>query len=315
MGAYPGPAAYGFGSSHATLVDALLVAGWMNPNRFLGGRRQLRTDLAEAALQRDVAEPLAVDLDMAAARVIERAAESIAEVARKLDGDLARTRLFAFGGNGANLAVPLADALSVDQALVFRLGPVFSAFGSSVSQVRHVAEAWPTGNEAVDAAALEALVDQLRERVILDVAGEGFDPRQVSVEVELLVDGQRKSVGTSSGAIREVISGDADDRSRGVAVTAPTVEQVTVTATAPVARYEPPFIPGPEHMPAYTGSRRVLHGGQRREARLYDWDHLGAGAHVEGPAVLEGAANTCTVPPSWGLEVDGYGNAILRRTS
>ena len=44
----------------------------LNPERFLGGRRALRVDLAEQALG-DVAEPLGIDAAEAAERVIDRA--------------------------------------------------------------------------------------------------------------------------------------------------------------------------------------------------------------------------------------------------
>src|SRR3954471_3159895 len=44
QGAYPGPACYDLGGKQATLTDALLAAGMLNPERFLGGRRALRVD-------------------------------------------------------------------------------------------------------------------------------------------------------------------------------------------------------------------------------------------------------------------------------
>ncbi len=316
MGAYPGPAAYGFGSDRATLVDALLVAGMMNPDRFLGGRRRLRTELAEAALKKAVADPLSVDLDHAAQLVVAAAAEMITAVVRDLAGsDAEQPPLFAFGGNGANLAVPVAEVIGAEQAIVFRLGPVFSAFGSSLCQVRHVEEAWTSKGEASNPMALRTLIDQMRNRVLLDVAGEGFDPKDVTLEVELVVDGKRSSIGAGNSEIDKVLSAKGHDRRSGaVAVTARLVEQVTVTATAPVARYEPPKLTGKAHAPSSSSTRSVLFGSGRADARIYDWDRLEAGAKVKGPAVLEGSANTCTVPPGWKLDVDGYGNGILRRT-
>src|SRR5207253_1156410 len=41
MGAAPGPACYGLGGDEATLTDAFLVLGYLDPARFLGGRRAL----------------------------------------------------------------------------------------------------------------------------------------------------------------------------------------------------------------------------------------------------------------------------------
>jgi N-methylhydantoinase A len=143
MGAYPGPACYDLGGQRPTLTDALLTAGLLNPDRFLGGRRRLDVGRARRALDDDVARPLGVTVEQAALQVIGQAVSQIAEAAEQLPGGAAQSLLFAFGGNGANLAVAAAERLHSPRALVFQLGPVFSAFGSSVSMIRHVEESWP----------------------------------------------------------------------------------------------------------------------------------------------------------------------------
>src|SRR5207237_1834527 len=51
-GAEPGPACYGRGGKNATLTDAFLVSGFLDPDRFLGGRMRLDRSLAEAAIAR-----------------------------------------------------------------------------------------------------------------------------------------------------------------------------------------------------------------------------------------------------------------------
>jgi acetophenone carboxylase len=164
QGAYPGPACYDLGGKLPTLTDAFLVAGMLNPARFLGGRRALREDLAREALG---------DLD--AERVIDRAAEMVAEVAR---ATLARSgdepfELYCFGGNGGNFAARVADKLGLDRAHVFALGPVLSAFGSSVAEICHVYEEWGEDTDAI--------VARGKAQVTRDLAGEA-DPR---VEVEV----------------------------------------------------------------------------------------------------------------------------------
>lgn len=51
-GAVPGPACYGLGGDQATVTDADLMLGYLNPENFLGGSMALRADLAQAALGR-----------------------------------------------------------------------------------------------------------------------------------------------------------------------------------------------------------------------------------------------------------------------
>jgi N-methylhydantoinase A len=182
QGAFPGPAAYDLGGRAATLTDAFLVAGMLNPERFLGGRRALRVDLAQEALRRDVAEPLGIEVADAAERVIDRAVEQVAQVAAetlKLAG-AGDFQLFCFGGNGANFAARMAERLNLDQAYVFGLGPVLSAFGSSVAEICHVYEEWPAGDADVD-----AIVARGKAQVRRDLEGERLSAEDARFEVEV----------------------------------------------------------------------------------------------------------------------------------
>src|SRR6185437_15006790 len=49
-GADPGPACYGQGGEAATVTDANLVLGYLDPANFLGGERQLDRAAAEVAI-------------------------------------------------------------------------------------------------------------------------------------------------------------------------------------------------------------------------------------------------------------------------
>ncbi len=136
QGAFPGPACYDLGGRAATLTDAFVAAGMLNPERFLGGRRALRVDLAREALG-----------GMDPERVIDTAADMIADVAKQTlalapEGDF---ELYCFGGNGGNFAARVATRLGLKRAYVFALGPVLSAFGSSVAEITHVYEEWGDG--------------------------------------------------------------------------------------------------------------------------------------------------------------------------
>ncbi|MGH6815551.1 MAG: hydantoinase/oxoprolinase family protein, partial [Hyphomicrobiaceae bacterium] len=69
-GAMPGPACYGRGGMQATVTDANLVLGFLDPNNFLGGRERLDLRAAETAVD-SVAKQLGIDR-MAAAAGIHR---------------------------------------------------------------------------------------------------------------------------------------------------------------------------------------------------------------------------------------------------
>ena len=69
-GAVPGPACYGQGGTRPTVTDAALILGYLDPDFFLGGRLRLDITAAATALHVDVAAPLGLDLDQAAAAVL-----------------------------------------------------------------------------------------------------------------------------------------------------------------------------------------------------------------------------------------------------
>ena len=93
-------------------------------------------------------------------------------LARAPEGEF---ELFCFGGNGANFAAPVAERLGLAQAYVFKLGPVLSAFGSSVAEICHVYEEWGQDTDAI--------AERGEARVRRDLEGEGLSEIRVEVEV------------------------------------------------------------------------------------------------------------------------------------
>src|SRR4029077_1971132 len=69
-GADPGPAAYGLGGSEATVTDANLVLGRLNPDYFLGGEVKLDASRAHAAVG-SIAEGLGVPVEEGAQAIVE----------------------------------------------------------------------------------------------------------------------------------------------------------------------------------------------------------------------------------------------------
>ncbi len=74
-GADPGPAAYARGGDRPTVTDAAMVLGYINPDYFLGGTMAVSAELARAAIERGVADPLATDIHTAASAILELAIE------------------------------------------------------------------------------------------------------------------------------------------------------------------------------------------------------------------------------------------------
>jgi N-methylhydantoinase A len=86
-GAVPGPVCYGRGGSRPTVTDASLVLGHLDPKNFLGGSMVLDVAGARTAIEEYVAYPLGMEVEPAAAAILEVATENmvgaIAEVTIK----------------------------------------------------------------------------------------------------------------------------------------------------------------------------------------------------------------------------------------
>ncbi|HET8708428.1 MAG TPA: hydantoinase/oxoprolinase family protein, partial [Pseudomonadales bacterium] len=141
-GASPGPACYGRGGSTATVTDANLVLGRIQPDFFLGGQMQLDVAAARQALA-ELGSALGLSTEAAAYGVIRLANEHMVRALRMISVergyDLTGFALCSFGGAGGLHVCALADALGMSRALVPHYAGVLSAFGMGVApRVRHL---------------------------------------------------------------------------------------------------------------------------------------------------------------------------------
>ena len=322
QGAAPGPACYALGGREATLTDALLLLGYLDPERFLGGRRRLSADHACRLVETRIAKPLGLSVEQAALVIRDEAvslmAELIANTLAEAGLDAVQTAMFAFGGNGPMFAAFVAERLGIPRAYAFDFGPVFGAFGSSVSDVAHVYERgiglhWnPANQDAIVQAA-----QRLHTQAVRDLKGEGFDPDAASFrcELEFGYDAQM------AGACRFEFQGEpgADfllAAARAVAAAGLDTRGSPVMLLRLSARYAVAvkgLQPRTERREAVGVRTCPLHFGGREAESLpcHVWEQLNVGDVLRGPALVSGATLTCPVPPKWMLEIDAYGNAVL----
>jgi N-methylhydantoinase A len=130
-GAVPGPACYGQGGKDATVTDAAVVLGILDPQEFLGGDIPLHPDLARAAVECSVAKPLGLTLKEAASGIIAIACANMNQAIRTLSvergHDIRGFSLLAFGGAGPFCAVFMARELGMAEVIAPRHPGVFAA--------------------------------------------------------------------------------------------------------------------------------------------------------------------------------------------
>ena len=186
-GAAPGPAAYGRGGTRPTVTDASVVLGFIDPDHFLGGKMKLDRAAAEAAIRRDVAQPLGQSVEAAAIAIIELATEHMVQAILDItvnQGIDPREAAFVAGGGAAGLnCVAIGRRLGCRKVLVPETGAALAAAGALVSDLvaYHQAMLYATSMDfdfdAVNKvlAELEARCEVFRRKIGSEATFAGID--------------------------------------------------------------------------------------------------------------------------------------------
>jgi N-methylhydantoinase A len=321
-GSFPGPACYGLGGEKPTLTDAFVVAGLIDPEYFLGGSKHLDLDLAREALLEQIARPLGFTVEEACRAVIERAYDMIAGMitfaAREQHLDLRNQALVAYGGNGGLFACGVARRSGIRNVYLLGLGPVFSAFGSSVSDILHVYERsvhleLSTG---ADLQPLNRRVAEMKAAGIRDLSGEGLKAHDAEYALEL----EFSRPGHDSAEVKcpaqsfdsvEQLFALLPTQIREAQTALEVVRMKVRKAVARPALIEKALGNG-DSSAAFLRTRAVAYGSVDDKARIYRWELLQPEARVTGCALLESENSTYFVPEGWSLTMDRFGNAQLQ---
>jgi N-methylhydantoinase A len=312
-GAEPGPACYGRGGAEATVTDANLVLGLLDPDNFLGGRTRLDIDAAEAAVDR-VANALGVER-MAAAQGIQRVintrmAEGIRLVSVRRGVDPRRFALLAFGGAAGLHVSDLARQLGLKRVILPRLAAVLSAWGMLTSDLRYeIARSHVGDASRLDAATLRGLYAELEAEGRARLAEASFDGavrNQRSADMrygeqifEISVD--LAGIDWQSPELLQQLA-DAFHRRHEQLYTYALRDQEAVLVNARVAVIgelpSPPREPDlPARPPAAPVGRRRIYLGDWQPVPVFELEALAPGQAIEGPAIIESATTTVLLRP------------------
>jgi N-methylhydantoinase A len=337
-GSRPGPVCYGQGNTRPTLTDANLVLGRIDGEKPLGTLQRLDVEAARAAIAREIAEPLGLDVMAAAEAIVKianaRMAGAIRLVSIERGHDPAKFMAMPFGGGGALHAGALIHEVGLKGALVPRFPGVTSALGCVIADIRH--DGVQTVNlmlEGLDAAALDArMVEAGREahRVVAE-AGLSVERIDVIYELDMHYLGQTHTVSVplpvTLGEDDTGITGDlireAFEAAYGAAFSRLLPEiplRIVTLRTAAIGR-RPAFdltalAPSAEASleRARRGTRQVFLEGAWRETAIWSRLDLPVGACVEGPAIFEQPDATVLLDPGLTAEVDALGNLVILRS-
>ena len=319
-GSVPGPACYGRGGDRATVTDADAVLGYLPLEGFAGGRMALDVEAARAAVTRDVAEPLGIDV-VDAAWGIERIvnahmADATRRVLASYGADARELAVIAYGGNGPLHACAIATELGAGRVLVPKAAPAFSALGLLVADYGvDVTRSYVTPISQVDLGRLRALMAELVDEAGKELAPAGLPPASVHTELFVLMaySGQNADVsvpcpegdGLDDAGLLDLAQRfhDLHESDRGFAFRhqQPQIRGVRLTARGETLK--PPHLAElgavTDAAAAGKGSRPVHWGEGFIDTPVLDGTAAGAGFSVVGPALIEEAFTVVAVPPGW----------------
>jgi N-methylhydantoinase A len=327
-GARPGPACYGRGGTEPTVTDALVVLGYIDASRFLGGDMRLDAEAARSACER-LGQQLTSTALQTAWGICEIAK---VEMVRALRAQFAQKGLDAreftiisMGGCGGLFNALIAQELGIRRVLVPELTSVLSAFGAANADVRRerirgVGLPLPCDNEHLSGIAAEL------ERAVTDDLGAdgiGAAARSIGFEADLRFMRQQfeLSIPCNDGFgvdAQQALSGAFNEEyqrryGKGALVLGAPVELVNLraigrgrTVRADLARTTASATTHAEPV----AKRRIWVGSaagvEALEVNVVSAEALQPGHVIEGPALLDGSDTTIWIPPRVTARVDQH---------
>ncbi len=211
-GSEPGPAAYGRGGADATVTDADVVLGRIEPSSFAGGAISLDRARATAAVRDRTGARLGLDETSAALGISEMVDENMSNAARthalEWGRGLTGRTLVAFGGAAPIHAARVADKLELDRFMVPAHAGVGSAVGFLLAPISYeVVRSRHMRLSLFDADGFRAVVDEMRAEATAVVArGAPGAQTTESVRAHMRYVGQGHEIGVE--VPRAVVAGD-----------------------------------------------------------------------------------------------------------
>ncbi|MFZ3234527.1 MAG: hydantoinase/oxoprolinase family protein [Stellaceae bacterium] len=321
-GATPEPACYGAGGLEATVTDASLVLGYLDPASFLGGRRRLDGRAAEMAVD-NVAAALGVDRLTAALgihRVVNTTmSEGVRLVSVRRGVDPLHFALLSFGGASGLHASDIAHQLGLSRIVVPRVAAVLSAWGMLATNLRFEIVRTHIGDtKQLDGAAVKQLFNEMeaagRARLRASHRGPARTERSVDMrygeqvfEIAVPLDGVDWTV---ADPLPQIVERFHRRHEELYTYSLPDQETVLVNARVTVAGIlsalpqEPAL---PEASPRPPRGERLIYLGEWIAAPVYDFDALAPAQAITGPAIIESAMTTVLLRPGDQAKVTALG--------
>ena len=334
-GANPGPVCYGRGGTRPTLTDVLLLLGYIDPQRFLGGAMTLDPDTTVRLFREQVAAPLGLSVEQAAVGIFRVANAQVTDLVHKITVEQGLDPrdfvLHAFGGTCPILAGAFARELSVQRVIVPYTAAVNCAFGLASTDVMHEYGVTLTRSAPCPPGELNAIYEPMLSAARQALEQEGFAEDKMrfrwsvgfryALQVHEIITPVRAATPLDEDGLQQLI-GDFETlyenrygkgsayRDAGIEMT-----RFRLSAAGTMARPEvaAQALAGSSPDAARTGRRRIFVSGRDSltDADLYDFEKLRPGNTLIGPAVIHTPITTIVIQDRQQGFMDGHRNIII----
>jgi N-methylhydantoinase A len=330
-GAEPGPMCYPNGGNEPTITDANLVLGRIPP-ALIGGGIPLNVSRARQGLEALAARfPGAMSAEQLGEGIIEIAnwdqANAIRQMTIQRGIDPGGFALLSFGGSGPAQSPAVMALMGMKTCIVPPNPGNLSAFGllavdwrtdHIVTKVMH--------EDAIDLAAVAANYAALERDAVATLEQNGIarakivlvreaDVRYVGQSMEVRVPARAGAI--DAGFIADLAAAFHAAHLKTFGYNYAGRQQVEVVnfCVSGFGTIERPRIPALKRaagVPPQDRRRPVYFDGKFQDTPVYERAALGAGAQLDGPAIVEEFGSTTVVFPHQHLSVDDHGILVIR---
>ncbi|MEZ7829636.1 MAG: hydantoinase/oxoprolinase family protein [Brachymonas denitrificans] len=334
------------GLDTVSVSDCHVVLGYLNPDNFLGGAIKLDVERARQHVKAQIADPLGLSVEDAAAGVIELLDLQLREYLRSNVAAKGYSPTdfvcFSYGGAGPVHTYGYTEGLGFKDVIVPAWAAGFSAFGCACADFEYrydksVDLAVPQDGSPEDkreaARAIQQGWEELAAKVVEEFRINGFEAKDVILRPGFRMQymGQLndleivspihtaasegdwdKMVETFEDTYSRVYASAARSPELGFSVTG-VIMRGTVVTQKPVLPEDPEEGKEPPAA-ARLGTRKFYRHKKWVDAVLWKMEDLKPGNEITGPAIIESDATTFVVPDGFATTLDKHRLFHLRET-
>lgn len=321
-----------------TVSDCHVVLGYINPDNFLGGHIKLDRERAYKAIEEQIAKPLGISVEKAAAGVIELLDYRMKYyLSSSISGKGYSPKdfvLFSYGGGGPLHTYGYTEDLGFEKVLIPAWAAGFSAYGcgaadfeyrNDASTLINVAPNATDGEKIREGKKLQAIWEDLKNNVIAEFKNAGIPKENVRFEFgcHMMYQGQLNDIEVASPVSKfetaedwdklteafeklysKVYHESAQSSEFGFTITTATVKGVTDVTKPKIPTEELQGETPPSK--SLKGTRNMYWRDGWVSAQIYEMAELRAGNKIHGPAIIEDPATTFIVPPGYWTYLDQH---------